>query len=68
MSFNNAIYDYSGKVLGFRCDKCDEIKTKMWGSICNSCRDRQSQNTQIKEFRTTITELKKELDLLRKQK
>lgn len=34
----NSVRDASGKVIGFRCDTCDKIKTKMWGTICNLCR------------------------------
>lgn len=39
MSFNpETIRDWQGKIIGFRCSICDEIKTKMWGNICNLCR------------------------------
>lgn len=26
------------KVVGFRCHTCDQVKTKMWGTVCNECR------------------------------
>jgi hypothetical protein len=35
---NNEVRDGFGRLIGFRCWQCDEIKTKMWGEICNACR------------------------------
>lgn len=38
MSFDNSVRDFRGYVIGFRCDICDQVKTKMWDTICNECR------------------------------
>jgi len=38
---NNDVKNWQGQVIGFRCSVCDEIKTKMWGTICNACRKQQ---------------------------
>lgn len=38
MSFDNTVRDGRGRIVGFRCWQCDEVKTRMWGTICNRCR------------------------------
>jgi hypothetical protein len=38
---NNEVRDWRGNIVGFRCDICDQVKTKMWGEICNECRERR---------------------------
>jgi len=40
---NNSIKDSYGNIIGYRCSICDEIKSKMWGVICNACRDRKER-------------------------
>lgn len=38
---------------GFRCSQCDEIKTKMWGTICNQCRTENERHEEmIQEMRS----------------
>lgn len=41
---NNAIYDSSGRETGFVCRECDEVKSKMWGNICNQCREAERRH------------------------
>ena len=36
---NNDVKDSTGKIIGYRCQSCDEVKTKMWGIYCNQCHD-----------------------------
>ena len=38
---NNEVKDGLGQLTGYRCDVCDQIKSKMWGCICNECRAKQ---------------------------
>lgn len=38
MSFDNTVYDARNRIVGFRCWQCDEVKSRMWGTICNQCR------------------------------
>ena len=49
---NNDVRDWQGNIIGFRCSVCDEIKSKMWGTVCNECSER----------RELIRELKKQND------
>lgn len=39
---NNEVKDADGKVIGFRCSRCDQVKTVMWEEICNECREAAS--------------------------
>ena len=34
---NNEVKNDAGELVGFRCSQCDEVKTKMWGTVCNAC-------------------------------
>jgi hypothetical protein len=38
MNFDNSVRDARGEVIGFRCDVCDRVVSKMWGTTCNLCR------------------------------
>ena len=33
---NNEVKE-NGVVIGYRCNLCDKVKTKMWGERCNEC-------------------------------
>ncbi|PCI28140.1 hypothetical protein COB55_04490 [Candidatus Wolfebacteria bacterium] len=44
--FNNSVY-CGDKLIGFRCSRCDDIKSKMWGTICNSCRDNDRKHKEL---------------------
>jgi len=35
---NNSVQNYRGETIGFRCWTCGEIRNRMWGTTCNSCR------------------------------
>lgn len=48
MSTNNAIYDRNRQIIGFRCHICDQVKSKMWGNVCNECRSKTDSGTTIK--------------------
>ena len=47
---NNDVKNYKGKVIGFRCSQCGEIKDRMWGTICNSCRSKEDLKAKIDEL------------------
>ena len=47
MSLNNEITDGFGHVVGFRCSRCDIVKSKMRGNICNSCRTTDEQHFKL---------------------
>lgn len=49
---NNSIKDWRGNIMGFRCSVCDEIKTKMWGTVCNSCRETRELIELLKKQQT----------------
>jgi hypothetical protein len=49
MSFNNSVKNWEGQVIGFRCIVCDEIKSKMWGNICNACSEKKRQHLEMLE-------------------
>ena len=34
----NNLVIINGELIGYRCSICDEVKSKMWGTICNQCR------------------------------
>ena len=36
---NNEVRDGFGNVIGYRCSICYGIFPKMWGTICNRCRN-----------------------------
>jgi hypothetical protein len=52
VSFNNAVYGDNGRVVGFRCDVCDQVKTKMWGTVCNACRAARDNACEADRVRT----------------
>ena len=35
---NNAIRDWQGEIIGYRCHDCGQVFQSMWGCICNQCR------------------------------
>ena len=39
--FDNTIRDQLGRIVGFQCSVCGAVKNKMWGTICNECRERR---------------------------
>ena len=51
---NNEVRDGFGRLIGFRCWQCDEIKTKMWGEICNSCRAQNEHAALLRAFLQSI--------------
>jgi len=58
------IDDDRDAVKMFRCQVCDELKTKMWGDECNKCRrDDKTQELlkQIVELKTALLEYKDKL-------
>jgi hypothetical protein len=47
---SNTVVDWRGRIVGFRCSECDQVKTKMWGTVCNSCRTLEEQVAQLKRI------------------
>ena len=42
---NNEVKNSDGQVIGFRCNICDQVKTKMWGTVCNECARKNERET-----------------------
>ncbi len=47
MSFSNDVRDSGGKVIGFHCIECGQVKISMWGRVCNSCRAIAQRHAEI---------------------
>jgi hypothetical protein len=60
MVMNNAVKNWQGKVIGYRCFRCGDIVGSMWGNICNKCRDNDDkQEEMMHEIRLLRKELSK---------
>ena len=44
---NNDVRDGWGELIGFRCFRCEEVRSKMWGTICNQCRADDERHAEI---------------------
>lgn len=42
---NNDVKNSEGETIGFRCNICDQVKTKMWGTVCNECARKNERET-----------------------
>ena len=42
---NNDVKNSEGETVGFRCHICDQVKTKMWGTVCNECARKNERET-----------------------
>ena len=42
---NNDVKNLEGETIGFRCNICDQVKTKMWGTVCNECARKNERET-----------------------
>lgn len=38
---NNTVTDKWGMIVGYRCDVCSGVFPKMWGTVCNKCREKR---------------------------
>ena len=58
----NAVRDWQGKIIGFRCFECGSVSGSMWGTVCNSCRakhdEAESLRNEIRLLRNEISKLK----------
>ena len=61
---NNAVRNYRGEIVGFRCFVCGEVKDRMWGPTCNACRERQDNQ---KKLLAEIANLQSTVALLQSQ-
>ena len=53
---NNNVKNYRGKVVGFRCFQCDEVKDRMWGTTCNSCRNKSDEAAKLRDEIARLTD------------
>lgn len=54
---NNSVYDGRGRLIGFRCYECQQIKPAMWGDTCNECREKERRHQEILEaIKTTVSD------------
>lgn len=44
---NNAVYDGSGRVAGYRCRECNNVVPSMWGTTCNQCRANERRHKEL---------------------
>lgn len=44
---NNAVHDHRGRVIGYRCYECQQVKPAMWGETCNECREIQHRHQEL---------------------
>lgn len=44
---NNAVYDGYGRLIGYRCYECQQIKPAMWGEVCNECREKERRHQEL---------------------
>lgn len=44
---NNTVITNTGVVAGYRCSQCGDVKEKMWGNTCNSCRDVNAKHAEL---------------------
>ena len=59
---NNAVRDWRGNIIGYRCWECGEIKQSMWGTTCNSCRNKHEEASKLRD---EIAELRKAVEGLK---
>lgn len=52
---NNSVKDYQGKIIGFRCIRCGNVKSSMWGETCNECRSILDENRKLREEISRLT-------------
>ena len=43
---NNSVYE-GNDLVGYRCNQCGEVFSKMWGETCNSCRREEERHQEI---------------------
>lgn len=44
---NNAVRDWQGRTIGFRCWTCQKIAPSMWGETCNQCREDERRHQEM---------------------
>lgn len=47
---------------GFLCRQCDEVKSVMWGNVCNACRAQNAHNERLAKAAEALTPLGIELE------
>ena len=59
---NNAVTNWQGKIIGYRCFECGAVVNSMWGTTCNSCRSKHEEaektRNEIRLLREEIAKLK----------
>lgn len=53
---NNDVRSFNGKVIGFRCFRCGEVKDRMWGTTCNACRSKADEAAKLQAEISKLTE------------
>lgn len=43
----NAVTNYNGEVVGYRCRVCSGVFDSMWSDTCNGCRDKERQHKEM---------------------
>lgn len=56
---NNTIYDNRGRTIGYQCSLCNNVVSKMWGTICNHCRSKKEQSNKLLD---EMIKLRKEIE------
>lgn len=44
---NNEVRNGWGRLVGFRCFECGGIFEKMWGEVCNGCRETERRHREM---------------------
>ena len=46
-AMNNEVRNRDGKVIGYECFTCGGMFQRMWGTVCNECRDKERRHQEI---------------------
>jgi hypothetical protein len=44
---NNEVRAGRGVLVGYRCQECDQVKSAMWGEVCNECREKERRHQEL---------------------
>lgn len=61
MGLNNDVVDGCGNIVGFECRRCGKIASRMWGTTCNECRDR-NRSCQLEHISKPISRVMADFD------
>jgi len=53
---NNEVKNWQGKVIGFKCFQCGNVYDQMWDTTCNSCRNRNDENSKLRSEISKLTD------------